>query len=1195
MQHHPTFHSWVMNGRRSVALLALALMFQPPSTHAASTDLANVPLAVQTGVKPNVLFTLDNSGSMGWGSITGTDALGEYTSPYDDAVRAGQAPNMLPTTGAKNKRAYYSPSYNKQYYNPAITYIAPLEHDASAPGFLSSMGDSVPTAARVDAYLNARLLNLNEVCWNSPTPPELPRFNASDFTPNANCADAPSPVRNTEYQRYSFYYAWRGTGSEDGSAAQDSDSNYDRVEIRSSTSLYPKAATRSDCGNAASTSCTFAQEMQNFANWFSYYRTRMQSAKTALGVAFAALDAKSRVGFATINNNAGQDNASGQNFVPLADFDSTQKQRWYAQLYGIDPSGGTPLVPALDRAGRYYTTGSMPGAGSTSRSQTVPLACTPNYSILSTDGYWTSRGSVSVGDTDRTVPELPAQVYSDPATGAVRNDPVAGVPLVAGQDFPAPFFDGTGTTDSLADVAMHYWARDMTGASAGKVQPNPSDPATWQHMVTYAIGLGASGTLSAPPAAGGTWPVPQPGTATAIDDLWHAALNGHGQYFNSSDPMRLRSAIGSILDDIVNRTGSAAAVSVSNPSLVPGDNLAFTSSFNSGAWYGDLQAYPVDLQTGALAATPLWSAQARLDAKVFASRFIASFDGTSGVPFTITGLAAKLSRLNSPNVPPGPSDNAAVIAYLRGDRSGEGNGTSPAQPYRNRIHLLGDVVDAEPVYVSTPRANYTDAGYSQFKSGAAAGRPKVVYQGANDGMLHAFDAGTGEELWAYVPGALVDAPLSAMQSGTSSLVGLTQQALYQHRFYVNGSPTATDVDLSNTALRQPTPPSPQWASVLVGGLAKGGRGYYALNVTDPSASSDAEVAAKLMWEFPNALTSSTIRNNIGFSYGVPLNVKTRAAGWVTLLTSGYNNGSDTGGDGRGYLFVIDTATGQVIRQLRTSAGTSSTPSGLARVSAFLKNPGGDDTVDFVYGGDLQGNVWRFDLSGATSASWSVSLLATVADSSGAPQPITAPPELGVVNGKRMVYVGTGSYLGPSDVPGTSGANASATQQQSFYGLMDDLSGTPIPSPLRGQLVAQSATPAPNGEINITTNPVNLATKRGWVLDFAPSPSGERATTSPVLFGGVLSFTTNTPSGDPCVPGGSSNIYFLNYSNGGAIPMLASRFVGNVLSSRVQPVGLPSGSTKVLVRTSEGGTRVFDVAVPAGTLPTRVMWREVIRN
>ncbi|NUT15219.1 MAG: hypothetical protein HOQ33_12045, partial [Cupriavidus sp.] len=378
--------------RIAVLFVAGAVLLEPMGAQAASTDLADVPLAVQTGVKPNVLFTLDNSGSMGWGSVTGTDAHGEYTSPYDDAVRAGQTPGMLATTGAKNRRAYYSPSYNRQYYDPAITYLPPVAFDGSAPGFLASMGSSEPTAAPVDAYLDPRLLDLSERCWSSTTPPDLPRFNAGDFSQNGNCANVSSATRNIEYQRYAFYYRWRGTGTEDGSPGQDSDSNYDRIEIRSSTGSYPKAATRTDCGP---TSCSYAQEIRNFANWFSYYRTRMQSAKTALGLAFSVLDAKSRVGFSTINDNLGRDNDSGANFVPLADFDSAQKQRWYGQLYGVGARGGTPLVPALDRAGRYYTSGSMPGApGAAARIDTVPLACTPNYTILSTDGYWTSRGSV---------------------------------------------------------------------------------------------------------------------------------------------------------------------------------------------------------------------------------------------------------------------------------------------------------------------------------------------------------------------------------------------------------------------------------------------------------------------------------------------------------------------------------------------------------------------------------------------------------------------------------------------------------------------------------------------------------------------------------------------------------------------------------------------------------------------------------
>ncbi|MDM0115265.1 PilC/PilY family type IV pilus protein [Variovorax sp. J22R133] len=1148
-----------------ISTLIASMVFQPFLALAATTDLTNVPLVVQSQVQPNILFTLDNSGSMEWGSITGTDATDEYNN---------------------GRRAYYSPTFNKLYYNPAITYAPGVRYDSTAPTYTTQRSNTPTTAARIERYLsgNTNTVDLTTVCYNTSTPPGLPRYE-SDFSTNSTCAGSQSGTKTTKYARYAFYYVWKGSSSttESGSGGQDSDDNYNRVEILPTTTTYSKAASRTDCGTG--TTCTYDQEIQNFANWFAFYRTRILTAKTTLGLAFSALDAKSRVGFATINS-------PNSNFVPLASFDSTQKSTWYSKLYAINPSGGTPLVAALDRAGQYFQTGTMPGADTTNRSTTVPLACTPNYSILSTDGYW--NGDLpSVGNKDKTVPTLPANVYRDAETGLDVNDPIAGVPLKAGNNFPAPFYDGTSTSSSLSDVAMKYWISDLAGSSAGSVLSNAFDPATWQHMVTYTIGLGASGTLSTPPTGTSSWPAPSADSATAIDDLWHAALNGHGKYFDTKDPAKLQTALASILNDIVNRTASSASVAVSNPNVKSGDNTAYASSFNSGAWYGDLNAYSIDLNTGLLSSAALWSAQSLLDDKAFGSRYIGSFDGAAGVAFTATGLGTLASRLNSSST---ATDNAAVISYLRGDRSSEPTGT-----YRTRLHVLGDIVDAEPTYVSAPRSAYTDSGYATFKGGTTvANRTKVVYQGANDGMLHAFNATSGNELWAYVPGGVVNANLSTSSTGLSSLVGLTQSPpTFQHRFYVNGTPSATDVDLTNTYANQPTPSGVNWATVLVGGLGAGGRGYYALNVTNPDASSDADVASKVMWEFPNAGTDSTVKANVGNTYGTPLTVKTKAAGWVTLVTSGYNNGTDTtGGDGKGHLFVLNTATGALIKDIPTTAGSGAAPSGLAKVSAYLVNPGVDDTADFVYGGDLLGNVWRFDLSGDAVTNWNVKRLATLVDASGTAQPITGAPDMGVVDGNRMIYVGTGQYLGGKDIPGATGANASATQRQSFYGLKDDKTTTPTITPLRTQLVAQTATAtgtADGAAINVTTNPVSLTTKKGWVLDFATTPQGERSYTSPVLFQGVIAFTTNVPSSDACSPGGSSNLYFLNYSTGGAIPNLPSRHVGNVLASRVQPEGLPNGSVKSLVRTSDGKTKVYDVAIPSSTTPTRIMWRRVTMN
>ncbi len=1161
--------------RALAAAVVAAHLLQPLFAMAAATDLTDVPLAVQTGAQPNILFVLDNSGSMLWETITGTDAKAEYNS-------------------GKSEAGFYSPTYNKLYYNPAITYIPAVGYDAASVSGTSSMGPSPINAARIDPYPTTSgvtgSLDLETKCWSSSGWMDLPIYGYTSFSVTYQdylnrCNPTYDASRPFEHSRYAFYYKWKGFGVETGSSGESSASYYDRIDIVPSNAPFPKAASRTDCAGGT---CSYAEEIQNFANWFSYYRTRILTAKTTLGLAFSVLNDKSRVGLMTINSGS-------SNFVPLNTFDHAQKQTWYTRLQSINPNGGTPLVSALYNAGEYYRTKRI---YSVTRPDPIPLACTQNYTILSTDGYW--NGSLpSVGNHDTTVPTLPAPVYTDPDSGAPVNDPYAGVPLVPGQPFPAPFYDSHVQSNTLADVAMKYWITDLRAPSGGKVVSNRFDPATWQHMTTYTVGLGATGKATSPPTGAAGWPDKVVAdTDTAIDDLWHAALNGHGQYFNTNDPAVLQNALASILNDILNRTAASAAVAVSNPNVRSGDNTAFASNYNSGAWYGDLEAFSIDLVTGQLSSTPLWSSQALLDSKPFADRRIGTFSGSAGVAFA-TGAGgldtARLARLNSPVSPPGPGDHAAVIDYLRGDRSKEGDGSDVNRPYRPRVHVLGDIVDAEAVYVTPPRGGYSDNGYSAFKAGAAATRAKIVYQGANDGMLHAFDATSGSELWAYVPGLLLDTDLSPTETSTSALVGLTQQPLhYQHRYFVNGTPISGDVDLNNTSAFQPTPPTPDWATMLVGSLGKGGRGYYALNVTNPVAASDAAVAAKVMWEFPNAATPAAVRNNIGYSYGTPVLVKTRAAGWVALVTSGYNNGADTGGDGQGHLYVLDVRTGDVLADLTTATGSSATPSGLARISAFVTHPGIDDTVESVYGGDLLGNVWRFDLSDALMANWNVKLLATLVDKdNGQPQPITAAPDLGIVDGKRMIYIGTGRYLGATDIPDSPGQNAWAKQRQSFYGLYDDLTPAPSIAPLRTNLVAQTPVAA-GGYINVTTNPVDLAVKKGWVLDFA-STSGERSYTNAVLSQGILAFTTNTPSNDPCMPGGSSNLYFLNYATGGAIPNLLSRYIGPVLSSRPQLIVLASGVTKTIIRTSDNKTRVIDVSVPSATTATRIMWREVVQD
>ena len=236
---------------------------------------------------------------------------------------------------------------------------------------------------------------------------------------------------------------------------------------------------------------------------------------------------------------------------------------------------------------------------------------------------------------------------------------------------------------------------------------------------------------------------------------------------------------------------------------------------------------------------------------------------------------------------------------------------------------------------------------------------------------------------------------------------------------------------------------------MVGSLRKGGFGYYALDISSAGASSEATMTSRVLWEFPKASTPAADRLNVGYTFGRPVIVKTRAAGWVVIVSSGYNNGTntgDSGGDGQGRIWILNARTGDIIRSISTGVGTTTTPSGLAHLAAFVERPDVDALVEAVYGGDLLGNLWRFDLSGTTTASWAVTRLTTLVDASGNIQPITTEPELGLVDRKRMIYVGAGQYMGDTDVPGATSPNVYATRKMSFYGHQGRPVGADVPDP-----------------------------------------------------------------------------------------------------------------------------------------------------
>jgi len=372
--------------------------------------------------------------------------------------------------------------------------------------------------------------------------------------------------------------------------------------------------------------------------------------------------------------------------------------------------------------------------------------------------------------------------------------------------------------------------------------------------------------------------------------------------------------------------------------------------------------------------------------------------------------------------------------------------------------------------------------------------------GTNDGMMHAFDASNGSERWAYVPTMVISNMWKLASTSYSN----------NHINFVNGSPLTTDVCTANCS----NAASAVWKTILVGGLNAGGRGYYALDITNPNSPS-------LLWEFTTADDS-----DLGYSFGVPVITKKNDGTWVAVVTSGYNNTSP--GDGKGYLYVLNAGTGAIISKIGTSVGSTTAPSGLAKIAAWNTESTGNK-ASYVYGGDLLGNVWRFDInSGVTAAIGSGDVLkfATLfSDTAGSsPQPITTTPVLASINDKRVIYIGTGKYLETGDL--------ATTQVQSQYAIMDDELNTTLSNPRNTLTPKTLANDVGTATRTGSTTSCTSFTGRGWYVDFPDSK--ERVNIDGKLVQGTLLVPTIVPSSTVCSPGGYGWLNFFDYKTGCAV-------------------------------------------------------------
>jgi type IV pilus assembly protein PilY1 len=817
----------------------------------------------------------------------------------------------------------------------------------------------------------------------------------------------------------------------------------------------------------------------------------------------------------------------------------------------------------------------------------IAYTCQKNF-VLGIGDVNTHRDANLPGSTLRALsslePALPSEVASDTTVNVATATNMVGT-LEGYAGLGSVFGDSGGTTcastgtecDSyyIAGLAYDAHTNDIRSDLAGTQTVNTywmdvEENQIYKHKNQYWLaakygGFDVPTGFSPYASTNGTSTIPTSAWYTTSDTLARSS-GASGELVYSTDTSRTTAdkrpdnyfpgnqpdAMQSGLTKAFAKISSEAAAANSTSLVLPSPNstsataVSYSATYDPTTWTGDVKASAVTFASdGSTSQALAWDARSLLSAGAVtaSTRRIVTCclsSGGPGLPFTASALStgpldARTNYTSFGSVPGVSSSSqsaANYVAYLRGDTSQEvGNGGV----YRKRSFRLGDIVNAKPVAVAAPQFPYYDlynAGYSSFKT-TYAGRKAVVYAGANDGMLHAFDgtvgsAGSGAELFAYVPSFVYGSSGTASTSGLASLGNPS----FTHHYFVDSTPVMADVDLAKTY--GATDAGNAWRTLLIGGLGKGGTGYYALDVTDPSSwTSETAVAGKVLWEFADA--------RMGYSFGQASVVKTKKYGWVVVVSSGYNNG-----DGVGYFFFVNPKSGALLEAVATPAGSASAPVNLGPVVGFVPDYT-DGTADALYAGDMQGNVWRLDVTGASGAYAAPVLIATLANASSAAQPVTTKvlPEIDPTSNKRYVLVGTGRLLADSDI--------SSGSQQSFYALVDGTSSAggfytaaTLPTGVTFPLTRQQLNADTDLTAGIGSSP---ASAMGWYYDLPVTNNiAQRMNIDPAAAQGVVTFAGNLPNGQVCSPSGTGTVYAVSFATGKTVLVKTTTNADNTVTT-----------------------------------------------
>lgn len=1224
----------------------------------AYATVSQSPLSLTIGVPPNMLLTLDDSGSMQWGFVP-------------DALRATQAP-----------RRAKSSAFNPLYYNPKATYHAPIVFDTS--GNERQLSTNFSNAWHNGFNPNAGGVDLSganyRVAWNVPitTSPSSYNYDSStNYTEPTgriyNLAENPlvdfqasvtrntdgtstvptdggitfSITRTTECTRRNLLGQCTSTVANcTATAAHSGLSGTIPASCSVSGNTLTASLTRqgvpayyytlkTGCTDKANDNCyqlnfVSEAEKQNFANWYSFYRNRALATVSAAALAFYNLSPSVRLSWQSLGNEstgAGCTSFSSTNansackINAFKTYSPAHKGQLYAWLQSIAFNQSTPLPAALKRAGEFLKSSTAwhhnpNGSGNTTQNT---YACRASYHILMTDGMWNAETSD------------PSEFRHDAAT----------FDLPDGRRYSQrrPYYDTTEKT--LADLAMHYWATDLNPNLANRVPAyipfksgdattdywDPrNDPATWQHMTNFIMGLGLTSSLNqeglewAPDQGtfGGpgydnlksgakSWPPAAADSANNVYDLWHAAINSRGEFFSVDTPEAMVQAFDDILKRIADRKSTAARPAINSGQVSADENdegkvitVSYQTSYASDDnWSGDVKRFEKswNAQNNAFETAKVWSAESQVPPWASRNIKIAGDSNNGLVNFTwanagsantVGTLAYWLNRNpENSNV----VDNRARqrLEYLKGNRSGEGT------TFRQRSGVLGDFYSSTPAVVSGARylVNVTNAlenttTYTTFAANAARRTPRV-YVGGNDGMLHAFNAKTGVEEFAFIP--------SAVFNKLNKLTGSN----YSHEFYVEGTPVIADVFTGS-----------EWRTILVGTLKAGGKSIFALDITTPGDE-------KLLWEFDDSkLSASTVK--MGYSFAQPTIARLHTGKWAVVIGNGYESEGNT--SGKAALFIIDAMQGDLLKSLEVQ-GTAGVANGLS--TAKLGDFNADGVADYAYAGDLQGNMWRFDLlrgNRSESAPFTRADDDTTALSDfkvaygGAPlfratfnnirQPITSAPSLVLhPNGRGyLVVFGTGKFFETGDKEGNKSI------AQSVYGIWDkqtlgQASSNPgiSRSSLQQQSISEQTTvSAADGTTRqgrvISNNAIDWSTQNGWYLNLVQS-DGEMVVENMSQLGRTIFMQSLVPNDDPCGDGAANWTYALNPFTGGRTAQNSFDYVptGDAKSTNISAIRQDGEGGGTISQNSDGGFQFCTGQTCANIYPDpssigRQTWRRV---